>query len=372
LSNNFFQHKTVMSVKRALYGTQVVRKDVTSLVNTLLARDGFVVACNQNFGDPCPNRVKKLFITLANNRTVAISEGSSYPVAPSPISHLQSQSQLQSITFNPAVSKVVDLSNVKLTVFYHIFANAGTAILDIFEDQVKTLLECPILDKIVAINCCLTGNHAENYHKIAQRIAELGSAELGSAELGSAELGSATQGKFRLYKTVFGDTTAEKFTFNAIKDSELVSSTPSSGGVAATTSDDDSFILYLHSKGVTNNCLPVWDWRKCMEYFLITKADHTISRLVEEKANSAGPFYQPGMYAGNFWWARCSFLRRLFAKHPIGRGNHVSHKRGDPNSDYLVCEQYIFKEPHKFINLYPQAKTYHGYLHRLPLAAYAF
>jgi len=338
--------------------------------------NGYVAASNENFGDPCPNRKKNLTIYLRNQRRVVIDEGQIYGIMPQASQMPPSLLSLQALQSLPPLSSLQPLSSlhslsdladgvVMYKVFYHIFANAGPVIFEIFEEQVQELLQCSIFDKLDSINCCLTGSDLTNYHAIADRI---------------NELSQQTAGKFRICKMLFDDTSAEKFTYNAIKaDSSVINAVDSITGnsVDHTIDKQDCFILYMHTKGVSQNDPQIADWRRCLQYFLIKKADHTLATVVSKKLDSAGCMlhYVPGtlqpiFYAGNFWWARCSLLKRLFANHQLGKSEGAACKRWDFGSDYYACENFLFKEPHSHINLFPYPANYDAYKHRLPPARY--
>ena len=276
------------------------------------------------------------------------------------------------------------LSPSTVVIFYHIFTNSGKLVFEIFEEQVNTIMCSPLFNEIQNVNCCVTGNDMTNYHKMLERI---------------SQLSNQTNGKFRVYKTVFGDGTIEKFTYYAIKDyvnnisnnatcsthDNIINNNNNNNTISSDNVNcsnncnvNNTFIIYMHTKGTSGNSISIRDWRHCMEYFILTKIDYTINRMIAEDAESAGALCQrltkaktPLIYAGNFWCARASLLKRLFDKVPLGRtGLNVTYKRYDFSSDYYVCEYYLFKEKHKFVDLYPKPDNYHGYLGRLPMENY--
>jgi hypothetical protein len=75
-------------------------------------------------------------------------------------------------------------------------------------------------------------------------------------------------------------------------------------------------ILYIHSKGVTNNSKPVEDWRNYMNYFMIEKWEECIKYLEDYdsvggnllKKHSYGDYAH---YSGNFWWANSEYINKL-------------------------------------------------------------
>jgi len=72
------------------------------------------------------------------------------------------------------------------------------------------------------------------------------------------------------------------------------------------------YILYLHSKGVTNPSPPVNSWVDYMEYFNIEKWEKMVC-LLETGNNTAGCQFldikrECLHYSGNFWWARADWV----------------------------------------------------------------
>jgi len=72
-------------------------------------------------------------------------------------------------------------------------------------------------------------------------------------------------------------------------------------------------ILYLHTKGVTNNAPNIKDWTSMMLYFLVEKSNQCIEHLKEYDAvgcnlstNTKTPHF-----SGNFWWSTSSYIKTL-------------------------------------------------------------
>ncbi len=71
-------------------------------------------------------------------------------------------------------------------------------------------------------------------------------------------------------------------------------------------------VLYLHTKGVTNNNKPIQDWRRYMLYFNVYKHIECINTLKKYDACGVDLVNNPVThYSGNFWWAKCSYIRDL-------------------------------------------------------------
>jgi len=79
----------------------------------------------------------------------------------------------------------------------------------------------------------------------------------------------------------------------------------------------DAFALYFHTKGVSRRNRFTEDWRKCMQYFVITNWRECYKALQEgydlaginwQEDTSMG--YHPH-FSGNFWWAKASYINTL-------------------------------------------------------------
>lgn len=89
---------------------------------------------------------------------------------------------------------------------------------------------------------------------------------------------------------------------------------------------NDYYVLYLHSKGVTQNLASVDDWRECMLYWLVERWQECVAKL--DKFDCVGINHMSGPvrhFQGNFWWAKTTFLRKL------GRIEDVRYKPTKPN-----------------------------------------
>jgi hypothetical protein len=222
---------------------------------------------------------------------------------------------------------VTKLNIDKISVYYHICAKGSNAALNIVKDQLSTLKMSKLYNLTTEINCCLTGDDITNYNWLLNNIKLYGS-------------------KFKIVKSQFNDTSYERFTLNYMGE---------------TLSQD--FCLYLHSKGMTKlNDQNVITWRKCMEFFLIEKAEECLNKMITENYDTVGVMYQPNPphYHGNFWWAKTSYLKELFANHTIG-------------SDYLDPEFFVCKNNPKSYDIYPAFSIHNnfcGYFYHLPREIY--
>lgn len=89
---------------------------------------------------------------------------------------------------------------------------------------------------------------------------------------------------------------------------------------------EDFLFYYFHTKGITYQCFhsdnkeflkfreKIMSWRKMMEYFLFDKWKVAANTLLEGYETYGSYLYPPFkniMYAGNFWWTRASYFRKL-------------------------------------------------------------
>jgi hypothetical protein len=75
-------------------------------------------------------------------------------------------------------------------------------------------------------------------------------------------------------------------------------------------------ILYIHSKGVTNNSKSVEDWRNYMNYFMIEKWKDCVKYLNEYDTVGCNLLNDDGFedfphYSGNFWWSNSKYISKL-------------------------------------------------------------
>ena len=92
--------------------------------------------------------------------------------------------------------------------------------------------------------------------------------------------------------------------------------------------DDDGYVFYFHNKGISSYTTHIpgalKDWRHYMQYFNLEKWEECIAKLDEgydccgvdwvERHDIKLDFVVQH-YAGNFWWARNDYIRKL--KHPL-------------------------------------------------------
>jgi hypothetical protein len=89
----------------------------------------------------------------------------------------------------------------------------------------------------------------------------------------------------------------------------------------AADSFDNARILYLHTKGVSNqysdsvskeiSTLKIHNiqaWKEFLEYYVIDKWRETVEKL--DEYDTAGASCVSGWYWGNFWWAKSEHLRK--------------------------------------------------------------
>jgi hypothetical protein len=217
---------------------------------------------------------------------------------------------------------------MKVEIFYHICAKAGEKVLNIINEQLTKIKESKLYERVDKINCCLVGDDINNFKYLIEKIPSMGE-------------------KFKIVKCSFNDKTFEIFTASYLRENI----------------EEEGYYLYLHSKGVTKTWSePIRDWRRCMEYFLIQKADKCLEKLKEGydtvgimKLNNYGP-----CFAGNFWWATGKYLKKLFQEKELKPG-------------YYTFEYYLLTNEPKYYDIYNVWKyypNYDGYHHLLPIEMY--
>jgi len=84
--------------------------------------------------------------------------------------------------------------------------------------------------------------------------------------------------------------------------------------------DPDALVWYIHTKGAS------WgvesSWREALEACVIDDHACCIEALSDPRVGTCGPLVAHNpfpFYAGNFWWARASYIRRLISPHDFGR-----------------------------------------------------
>lgn len=73
---------------------------------------------------------------------------------------------------------------------------------------------------------------------------------------------------------------------------------------------DDTAVLYTHSKGAMRNMVLEDQWRRSMLWHLVFGWQHCVDLL--QSHDVVGCHWRwDNHFAGNFWWARADFLRKL-------------------------------------------------------------
>lgn len=91
---------------------------------------------------------------------------------------------------------------------------------------------------------------------------------------------------------------------------------------------EDSYILYLHTKGVRNRSLRSKYWRQLMALYVIEnwRVCVHILRTGMYTVGTMMTYYPKPHYSGNFWWADSTYLRTLpFIKDVQNRMNAEYH-----------------------------------------------
>jgi len=163
-------------------------------------------------------------------------------------------------------------------IFYHILCTKNTE--ELVRDQCVKIIFSGLYEKTENISCFLLGD--ETYRETIKNLF----AKMGSKFIIAGE--STDTGLW------------ERFTLTNIK--QFIS-----------TNDK---ILYIHSKGITrietDANYSVREWRECMEYWLIAKADECINKL--DEYDMVGLLYYDDPhphFSGNFWWSTAKYFLTL-------------------------------------------------------------
>lgn len=90
----------------------------------------------------------------------------------------------------------------------------------------------------------------------------------------------------------------------------------------------DSKFWYIHTKGVSKDNKNTYYWRKYMEYFIIEKYEECIKCLdeydicgvdwfpsdIKAFAKAWGSAQMDAIFAGNFWWTRSEYVKKIDLK----------------------------------------------------------
>ena len=211
----------------------------------------------------------------------------------------------------------------------------------ISDEQISAIKASPLYQQFNSINCCVSGNVLNKYNEILMRLTKL----------------RQTDSRFIILKAKFSDTSYERFILNEIaKDPNVIS-----------LDNNKNYILYLHTKGAAHGYSDCGNtrwrahgysdcgntrWRAHLHNIVLGQADlcltmfenygyDTVSTLLVKNYRCAYPdghVTTLDIYAGNFFWARASYLKRLFKHHSIG-------------ARYYDTEQFLFKDQPYACNL---------------------
>jgi len=101
---------------------------------------------------------------------------------------------------------------------------------------------------------------------------------------------------------------------------------------------DDSYILYIHSKGATSNSTYVSAWRETLNYEMITKWRKCCRSLIEYDVIGVSDTHvintNSVITSGNFWWTTSKYIKTL--SNPIDSTQYLD--KHHPNDyDYRYC-----------------------------------
>ena len=166
--------------------------------------------------------------------------------------------------------------------------------------------------KIIYFHVCAVGNWYEVYKEIMDSIFSFGLID-------ESELNICVCGNIDDFKTTKNKYSHENICFSYIgyDISNFEFPTLRSLYIDALSDVDDTYYLYIHTKGVTRNESSVAGWRKYMTYFNVERWRDAV--LLLDEYSAIGVDYQEadnfmgkvGWFAGNFWWTKSSHVKKL-------------------------------------------------------------
>ena len=126
--------------------------------------------------------------------------------------------------------------------------------------------------------------------------------------------------------------------------------------------ESDSYILYLHLKGVwsstdtSKNKEAIRSWRKCLEYFNIEKWSDCINKL-NEGYEVVGALYnyneKEPLFSGNIWWTTSEYVKKLkYPEYDESKNPYLGKPENDGTWCRVECEKWINTIPNNFHNFY--------------------
>jgi len=89
--------------------------------------------------------------------------------------------------------------------------------------------------------------------------------------------------------------------------------------------DDEIYVYYCHTKGASyQQNLKSDVWRRVMAEAILEKGWRDCVKQLDAGANTCGIMRNNRHYAGNFWWAKASYIRTL--KKPLRSSNRFIHE----------------------------------------------
>lgn len=117
-------------------------------------------------------------------------------------------------------------------------------------------------------------------------------------------------------------------------------------------SEDVSFLLYLHTKGVSYREIypQIEDWRAMMLYFLVERYPTCLSLLSSGAFDAVGVNYKsnPRDFRGNFWWTTSSYFQRLPPLDFLHTNKYTAEKWLHLGSPYRVYNLHESNVDHHF------------------------
>ena len=121
-------------------------------------------------------------------------------------------------------------------------------------------------------------------------------------------------------------------------------------------------ILYLHTKGITENYKNIFDWTDLMLYFLINKYEYCLKLLKIYDTVGCNFLKNPNLhFSGNFWWSNSDYINSLYKVDNIYKNELFHNNRhqseywilSNPNVKYFCIYN---SNINHYNNFYPKEK----------------
>lgn len=171
----------------------------------------------------------------------------------------------------------------------------------------------------VVYHCYLVGDWKEVVSGQLKRLKESGLYEYADNIFVTVNIGDSSKEEFSQFVSEYSKL---EISFNDGNNAEY----PGIKKVREVSLLDDSYVLYFHTKGVSNTyndlnsktysqekVQNIKSWKECMEYFVIDKWEECIELLRDN--DNVGVTCNNNWYWGNFWWSQTNHIQKT---EPVG------------------------------------------------------